>query len=222
MDSNLRDDRASGSSPKPGAPARAGAGRQGEFAPGELAALRRREPAAMEKLYDLFFDRIYGYVRRLVRDEATAEDVTQDVFLHIQRSISTYDPERPLRPWVFAIATNKVRDVWHSRGGYDEARRELSSEEEENLLHPVARELGPLGQLERSELHRALERALEEMPESLRATLFLRSREGLSFRDIGELLSRSEIAVRKRYSRGLRELRERLAKILDIDPPGAP
>ena len=63
----------------------------------------------------MYFDRVYGYVRRLVGEDSLAEDVTQDVFLHLQRSFRSYDPARELSPWVFTIATNKVRDHWRSR-----------------------------------------------------------------------------------------------------------
>src|SRR6185369_6358011 len=77
--------------------------------------LRDRDPAALERLYEVYFDRVYGYVRRMLSEDHLAEDVTQDIFMHLQRSIHTYDPSRALSPWVFTIATNKVRDFWRSR-----------------------------------------------------------------------------------------------------------
>lgn len=195
----------------------------------ELEALRRQEPQVLEKFYRLFFDRIHGYVRRLVLDDHLAEDLTQDIFLHIHSALPSFDPARPLRPWVFTIATNKVRDLWSSRG-FRESRRELGMDEDGGVLHPVAREGkssgslrragsadGPLEALEQRELNAALTQALDEVPETMRSTLWLRAFEGLSFRDIAAMFDRSEIAVRKRYSRGLRELRERLELLLGGD-----
>ena len=94
-----------------------------EFPLAVRRALQRREPEALERFYADYFQRVYGYVRRLVRDEHEAEDLTQDVFMHLHRSFASYDPRRPLRPWVFTIATNKVRDFWSSRPRRERSRQ---------------------------------------------------------------------------------------------------
>lgn len=147
----------------------------------------------------------------MLGDEQQAEDVTQEVFLHVQRAIDGYDPSRELGPWVFTIAINKLRDHWRAR-----RRRDVfdgaSLDQEELGLEPSSREDGPLPRLEASEERRLLSAAIDELPESLRATLMLRIFEGLSFAEIGTLLGRNEAAVRKRYSRALEELREQLAR----------
>ena len=158
---------------------------------------------------------MYAYVKRMVGEESLAEDVTQDVFMHIQRSLHTYDPTRELAPWVFTIATNKVRDLWRSRRHRD-ALRETSLDQEENAFLAAASERGPLPSLENDELGRLLDRAIGELPESMRATLILRWFEGLSFEAIASLLERNETAIRKRYSRALEELRRSLSKSLGI------
>ena len=176
----------------------------------ERAELARREPAALERFYGLYFDRVYGYVRRLLREEHLAEDVTQDIFMHIHRSLPSYDPRRDLRPWVFTIATNKVRDHWRSRRHQD-ASRELSAGDEDG----VARADGPVESALGRELSVQVAAAIEDMPEILRTTLVLRYYEGLSFQDIGRMVNRNETAVRKRYSRALEELRKSLAHVLE-------
>ena len=91
--------------------------------------LARREPAALAHFFDAYFERVYGYLRRLVPDEHQAEDLTQDVFLQVHRALSSYDPTRDPRPWLFTIATNKLRDHWRARpaGGGGE----LSLDDEE-------------------------------------------------------------------------------------------
>jgi RNA polymerase sigma factor (sigma-70 family) len=92
----------------------------------------------MERFYEVFFDRVYGYVRRMLNEDHLAEDVTQDVFMHIQRSIHTYDPARDPGPWVFTIATNKVRDFWRTRR-QKEAGLEASLDEEERKFRSPSR-----------------------------------------------------------------------------------
>jgi RNA polymerase sigma-70 factor (ECF subfamily) len=146
----------------------------------------------------------------MLGDDTQAEDVTQEVFLHIQRSIASYDPERPLSPWVFTIATNQVRDHWRAARRVDPLDGP-SLDDEEARPDPPAREMGPLPVLEQAELSRTLGAAIDALPESLRTTLLLRYQEGLTFEEIAKLVSRNETAVRKRYSRALEQLRERLS-----------
>ena len=187
-------------------------------------AVRRRlprlDPEALGAFFDAFFPRVYGFVRRMVGDEHLAEDLTQDVFMHVHRALPGYDPERELRPWVFTIATNKVRDHWRSRRHHD-AQREASMERDDVTDAVPSAAPGPGAGLEGLEADEAIRRAVDALPEGLRTTVVLRAFEGLSFAAIGDIVERSELAVRKRYSRGLAALREVLGPILDIDEGGA-
>ena len=184
-----------------------------------LEALPTRDPAALAAFFDAYFDRVYGYVRRLVRDEHLAEDLTQDVFLHVHRAFPTYDPARALRPWVFTIATNKVRDFWRSRRHRD-SKSEVSVEREGGVLE-ISRPGRPEDSLEEEEFDRQLRDAVDELPEGMRVTVALRVFEGLSFEAIGGVLERSEVAVRKRYSRALEVLRARLGGAWRVHSEGA-
>ncbi|MEO6711674.1 MAG: RNA polymerase sigma factor [Planctomycetota bacterium] len=176
----------------------------------ELTALAERRPEALERFFDVYFERVYGYVRRLVKDEHAAEDLSQDIFMHLHRALSTYDPRRALRPWVFTIATNKVRDYWSSRTFQD--RSQMVGDVDEDGA-PIARrerrseERGPRETLAGIELGQAVADAVERLPEALRQTLLLRYYEELSFEEIARIVDRNEVAVRKRYSRALSELR---------------
>jgi RNA polymerase sigma-70 factor (ECF subfamily) len=168
------------------------------------------DPDALARFYETYFDRVYGYVRRMLSEDHVAEDVTQDIFLHIQRSAKTYDPARELDPWVFAIATNKVRDFWRSRRHRDDLQA-TSLDDTATRYHPASTS-GPLPTLESAELKSILDRAIDELPEGMRSTLILRYFEGMSFESIAQMYDRNEAAVRKRYSRALGELRRILEK----------
>lgn len=176
------------------------------FSPQLRERLPQLDPVALESFFDAYFDRVYGYVRRLVNDEQLAEDLTQDVFLNIQRAFSTYDPERELQPWVFTIASNKVRDHWRSQR-HREGRKEVSIERDAALLGLSAGEHRPESELAEDELCALLRDAVDALPEGMRMAVLLRVHEGLSFEAIGEILDCSEVAVRKRYSRALEALR---------------
>jgi RNA polymerase sigma factor (sigma-70 family) len=197
-------------SPDPVA-ASAGGGRDPGLPPDFKARFAAAEPEALSRFYEAYFDRVYGYVRRMLGEDHAAEDVTQDVFMHIQRSAKTYDPARELDPWVFTIATNKVRDHWRSRRHRD-GFEETSLDDAETHIHPAAAPRGPLPSLEEAELRGILDRAIDDLPEAMRSTLILRSVEGLSFESIARMIDRNEAAVRKRYSRAVAELRRILEK----------
>lgn len=195
------------STPNPGG-AGPGSGPQ-ELTLEERRLLPRRGEAALARFFDVWFPRIYSFVRRTVADEHLAEDLTQEVFAHVHRALESYDPERELKPWVFTIAANKIRDHWRSRRHRD-TREETAMESEEghDLLPGVF--TPPEGDLTREELQREVQRAISELPEGMRLTLTMRLYEGLSFEEIGRVLDRNDVAVRKRYSRALEALRGRL------------
>ncbi|MFT5059460.1 MAG: RNA polymerase sigma-70 factor (ECF subfamily) [Planctomycetota bacterium] len=179
-------------------------------------ALRDRRPGAMEAFFETFFDPLYQYIWRMVGRSHLAEDLTQDVFMQIHKALDRYDPQRSLKPWVYTIATNRVRDFWRSR------RNQQSSREEE-LDDSLGRERlrddrpGPAHELDSKEMGSTVGEAIDALSETLRTTFVLRFHEGLSFGEIAEMVDRNEVAVRKRYSRALEELRRGLAH---LDPMG--
>jgi RNA polymerase sigma-70 factor, ECF subfamily len=204
------------SEPKPGSPKGSSPGQgatpddaRPDLTARERRALPERDAAALDRFYEVYFDRIYGYVRRLLREEHLAEDITQDIFMHLHRSFSSYDPERELRPWVFTIATNKVRDYWRSRRHRDR-RREVGVDDEDGGAYAVAVERGPGEMIEVSELSEHVAAAIDQLPDSMKSAFVMRYYEDLSFAEIGDALGRGEVAIRKRYSRALSELRELL------------
>ncbi|MCY2959740.1 MAG: RNA polymerase sigma factor [Planctomycetota bacterium] len=189
-----------------------------------LARLVARDREALGRFYELYFERIHGYVRRMVGDETLAEDVTQDVFLHLQRAIPTFDTTRELDPWVFTIATNKVRDLWRSKRHQHEGLRGQSLDDgdaDDRTREAVDARPGPLPELESEELRATLSAAVDALPAGLRAAFVLRWHEELEFTDIGRILERNEAAARKRYSRALAELRRILEESARTSRRGA-
>lgn len=197
--------------------------------PGSVAAEERSlefrqrlgalDQEALSRFYELYATRVFRYVRRMLGEDHLAEDLTQEIFMHIQRSLPSYDPARELSPWVYTLATNKVRDFWRSRKNLDLLRER--SFDEVDAQQPVTDDgSGPIPNLENKELGRILSSAIDTLPEGLRATLHLRYFEGLSFDAIASILERSEDAVRKRYSRALAELRRALQKPLGLTEGG--
>ncbi len=176
--------------------------------------LKAREPQALTELFDEYFERIYTYVRRMVVDEHTAEDLTQDIFLNIHRGLDGFDVRRELEPWIFSIVRNKIRDHWRS-ARHHASRRDASIDEDE--LGPRLSDdgEGPSEPLERREAASIVHDAIEKLPEGMRRTVELRLFEGLPFSAVGRALGRNTDAVRKRYSRAVALLREALGSSAD-------
>lgn len=179
--------------------------------PSHLAArLPARDPEALAAFFDTYFERVHAYVRGLVRHEQLAEDLTQDVFLQVHRALDTYDPARPLRPWLFAIAVNRVRDHWRSRA-HQHGQKDLPLETEGSEAFAMeADDAAPELPLERLEDAARVREVVAALPETLREVIALRVFEELSFDDIASAVGSNPVAVRKRYSRALAELRTRL------------
>ncbi len=205
-------------------PGPAGSSGPEELTADELTALAERRPEALERFYDVYFTRVFGYVSRLVRDEHAAEDLTKDIFMHLHRALSSYDPRRALRPWVFTIATNKVRDYWSSSTFHDRSQVGAGDEEDDegrarSRRERSSEERGPRAVLAGAELAIAVRAAIDRLPGQLRQTLVLRYYEELAFEEIARIVGRNEVAVRKRYSRALSELRELLGEVHDLGTP---
>src|SRR5687768_11673112 len=56
---------------------------------------------AFSELYRTYFDRVYGYMRLILRDEHEAEDAAQQVFINVLKGIDSYEPLKPFRAWLF-------------------------------------------------------------------------------------------------------------------------
>lgn len=69
------------------------------------------DQGAYEILINRYHDDIFRFVRRMVNDDAAAEDVFQDAFIQAYESLHTFDITRRFRPWLFTIAANKARDA---------------------------------------------------------------------------------------------------------------
>ena len=167
-----------------------------------LRRVVQRDPEALDRFFEAFFDRAYGYVLRLVQDPSDAEDVVQAAFLKMHRAIHTLDPERDPTSWVFAVLSNATRDFWRSRN-YKDSQRSRPLDEV-----PLASPRSADDEVAARDMARVLERALAGMSETLRAVVLLRDYEDLSYSEVAAVLGIEEAAARKRHSRALRELRQ--------------
>lgn len=160
--------------------------------------------AAFGTLYRRYLDRVYGYAFYLLGDHHDAEDVTERTFLAALSAIGSFrDEGASFRSWLFRIAHNQVANALRSRG-----RRSTASLDA--VEHPSGA-LDPAATVGAADDARELRRALDGLSPDRRQVLVLRFVDGLTAREIGVVLGRSEGAVRVLQHRALREL----ATVLD-------
>jgi len=173
----------------------------------EEAALVERakaDPAAFGILYERYIDRVYAYIYHRVGNAQDTEDLTARTFYRALDKLHTYeDRGLPFSAWLFRIAHNLVAN-WHRDRG---RRRFLSLDK---LWSHSKEGDTPEEQVEREENHAALWDAIDRLPEERRNLLLYKFGSRLSNLEIGELLQKSESAIKSLYFRTLATLRKEL------------
>lgn len=146
-----------------------------------IRGLKAGRPEAFERLVREFGDRIYRFARRLAGERA-AEDLTQEVFIRVHRSIDAYRPEGRFESWLFAIANHLCLD--HLRRD----REHPMSVTLEGVADGRSKDPEPVEAAEDAEIRRALVLAVERLPVEQKQVFLLREEAGLSFKEIAELL----------------------------------
>jgi RNA polymerase sigma-70 factor (ECF subfamily) len=157
---------------------------------------------AFDALYAAFAGRLRGYLLSQCRDATLADDLLQETFMQIHRSRRTYQPGRPVTPWVYAIARNVYLMKRRSAG-----RRVRF---EETLAADSRASDGPRDALGTIAEGDAVRRALREVPPDQRQALLMHHVEGWSFVEIAARLGIRVNAAKTRAFRGMKKMREHL------------
>jgi RNA polymerase sigma-70 factor, ECF subfamily len=169
----------------------------------DLAAVRaaQRDPAAFAVLYRRYLDPVYSYAFYQLGDHHDAEDATARTFLAALRAMGSFKDEgASFRAWLFRIARNTIANAHRTRS----RRRTEPMEGIPN--EPPAPDADPAGLALRAEEARRIRAAVAALPDDRRQVVLLRFADGLSAREIGTVLDRSEGAVRVLLHRALKDL----------------
>ncbi|MBK8913383.1 MAG: sigma-70 family RNA polymerase sigma factor [Phycisphaerales bacterium] len=178
-----------------------------------LADARARRPEAIDRLYRLFAPRVYGFLVRLLPSRDTADDLLQETFLRVVRTIDAYVHDGRFEAWIFRIAANRARDHLRQRRRRGTvAPLDLTDADDAPAHEPPAdpQARSALDALIGGEQVQQLERAFAELPAMDREILSLRHHAELSFREIAELLEVPLGTALARAHRALRRLRSAL------------
>jgi RNA polymerase sigma-70 factor (ECF subfamily) len=158
---------------------------------------------------------LFGYLRRYLGDAGLAEDVFQNTFLQVYIKSAQYELGRPVRPWLYTIATHQAIDALRRNGRHlalslDDAHEAKCSSDEENSLMDLleARDQGPLELANLNERQEQVRLGVNSLPDFLRQVLILAYYQGLRYKDIAEILQIPVGTVKSRLHAALVKLQE--------------
>lgn len=158
-----------------------------------------------QRAFGILVERHHGAVYRLalsmVSDGDLAQDVAQDAFLKAFKALDGFRGDAAFRTWLLTITANEAKGALRRRGRRREATLESVAPIESDARSPE-QEATLSDEADRA---RAI---LEGLPEKQRLAVSLRIDQGLSFREIGEIIGSSEGAARVNYFHGIHRLRE--------------
>jgi RNA polymerase sigma-70 factor (ECF subfamily) len=160
----------------------------------------RGDPEAVGRLVGRFQAEVYGLCVRLLNHRHDAEDVTQEVFLRVFRSLRGWDPARPLKPWVMGITVNRCR-TWLAQ----RARRpELADYLQDTVAGPAADDSG--------ELLQEIRAALGDLRLEYRTVFVLFHEQGQPYEEIAAALDRPVGTIKTWLHRARLEVLRRLRR----------
>ena len=183
------------------------------LATNEGAELVRRcragDGAAWEEIVQTYSRRVYNLAYRFTSRADTAEDLTQDVFVRVYRSLDQYNPKQgDLQNWLMRLARNLIIDDYRKR--QRAPQDEIADDLEDHKYHLRSADSSVQREMERRELGAQVQSGIDKLSPDLRTCVILRDIEELSYQEIVDLLKIPEGTVKSRINRG----RIELAKIL--------
>lgn len=179
-----------------------------------LTRFRRGQTEAFGILVRRYERELYGYLRRYLGDSDLAEDVFQNTFLQLYTKSNQYEAGRPVRPWLYTIATHQAIDALRRNGRHQalslDQKHDDGAEGEVHTLVDLleTRGPGPVDQAEGEERRQMVRASVDRLPEFLKQVVILAYYQGLKYREIAEVLGVPVGTVKSRLHAALVKLQE--------------
>jgi RNA polymerase sigma-70 factor, ECF subfamily len=170
---------------------------------------RGHDGEALGEIYRRYVRRVFGLCRYMLDSRESAEDVTSEVFLKLQRSIDTYDGSIPFPRWLLRVAGNQCIDALRrQRRG---RRVIVEVEDRATIVEAPSAQPSPLGAVMSEEERAEVRDAIARLPDNYRLPLTLRYYSELSYDEIAQQLDLERNYVAALIFRAKQELRRKLA-----------
>jgi RNA polymerase sigma-70 factor (ECF subfamily) len=179
-----------------------------------LARFQKGQTEAFGVLVARYERELYGYLRRYLGDGTLAEDVFQNTFMQLCVKVSQYEPGRPVKPWLYTIATNQAIDALrrqsrHQAVSLDRYHEDTGNGEVRTLMESLeSRTEGPQDLAEGQERRERIRASVDRLPDFLRQVLLLAYYQGLKYREIADILDIPVGTVKSRLHAALVKLQE--------------
>lgn len=174
---------------------------------------------AWEAIVRQYWRKVFNVAYKFVGKHDEAEDLTQDIFLKIFKSLDTFDRRANFQTWLISISRNLCIDHYRSvRKERETIDRDVDAAE----LAPAAAEAGPIAALEQRDRVALLRLAMAGLPDALREAVLMRDIQELSYQEIADRLGLPEGTVKSRINRGRTELARQIRQLRgeDYSPTG--
>ncbi len=170
--------------------------------------------SALRNLIERHQHPLIGTISKMLGNESDSEDIAQQVFIRVWKHAKRYKPDNKFTTYLYTIARNLVYNESRRRS----RKRTTSSDqlaEDHHLQFPADANREPDNSLLESELTKAIDEAIQKLPENQRMAVVLRRYENVPYEEIAEILNTSVPSVKSLLFRARTTLREHLAKYLD-------
>jgi RNA polymerase sigma-70 factor (ECF subfamily) len=168
------------------------------------------DQAAWDEIVRLHWRRVFNIAYKFVGRHDLAEELTQDVFLKLFKSLDTFDRRANFQTWLISVSRNLCIDHYRS---VRKERETMNRDVDPSELTPVATTRSPHVELEQRDRVQLLRAALDKLAPSLRTAVMLRDIQELSYQEIADRLRLPEGTVKSRINRGRTELARQIQKL---------
>jgi RNA polymerase sigma-70 factor, ECF subfamily len=156
--------------------------------------------------------KVFNIAYKFTGKHDEAEDLTQDVFLKIFKSLDTFDRRANFQTWLVSVSRNLCIDHYRS---VRKERETIDRGVDPAALTPAAKTVSPIAALEQADRVTLLKKALAYLPPTLRSAVLLRDIQELSYQEIADQLHLPEGTVKSRINRGRTELARQIRRLRD-------
>lgn len=173
--------------------------------------------AALNELMERHARKLFNYLVRCLQNEEDAADAVQETFVRVYQNREKFDSRAKFSTWLYAIATNLVKDRYRYRSRHPQVSLDAENEATGEDFRESVPEHNPTPSesLQGAEREEAVRKAVGQLPEEIRTPLILCEYEELSHAEIGAILNCSAKAVETRIYRARKQLREELGWLLE-------
>jgi RNA polymerase sigma-70 factor, ECF subfamily len=175
---------------------------------------------AWDAIVKQYWRKVFNVAYKFVGKHDEAEDLAQDIFLKIFKSLDTFDRRANFQTWLISISRNLCIDHYRS---VRKERETIDRDVDANDLTPQSHEPGPVAALEQRDRVALLREAMSALPDTLRTAVLMRDIQELSYQEIAEQLRLPEGTVKSRINRGRTELARQIRKLRgdEFSPTGS-